>query len=380
MSKRPRRGKLAETSEKSQSSSKKPRIDVGNAEEILELATPELTPPPATPRDAEYYYEDGSVILLVDNVLFKVHASLLKAQSQVFRDMLALPLDGSHETPAGTTDERPLDIPEVTATAFRNLLKIVYFQFGMADIEEWAEEQLESFAETSATRIATGAKDQMKDRIPQVFISTLWHAMAMEDPSRGHDVRNLIQYYCTLSPNLSPSALFEHFRNPQLLEKDPSLFGFLFVTLLNLGHNVWEHKPFTREDRIIFFSAQSYLTPLPKSLGKGFTMPLLKKPLYESGRLQEFEDKVCPEGCHRRLTTAWKGVFNAKYYDNVSSNEAMRATAQLGQLPCLRLEYAKVVRAHPSCDSDCSLETLEWLDADIFKLFKRLADYHRPVN
>jgi hypothetical protein len=36
------------------------------------LFSDSLTPPPAAERDPDYYYEDGSTILLVDDVLFKV--------------------------------------------------------------------------------------------------------------------------------------------------------------------------------------------------------------------------------------------------------------------------------------------------------------------
>ncbi|KAG9123961.1 hypothetical protein FRC07_013352 [Ceratobasidium sp. 392] len=414
MSKRPRRGKLAETSEKPQSLSKKPRIDDENAEEVLELATPELTPPPPITRDPEYYYEDGSVVLLIEGVLFKVHASLLKAQSHVFRDMLTLPLGDNDQEPAGISDERPLDIPGVEAVEFRNLLKMFYFhpsnsyflatppaihpteswdiffvfsdvarlanRFCMADIEKWAEGQLGSLVKSSATHVATQAKNQIKDAIPLVFIQALWCAVDTQDISLGHNIRNLIQYFCTLSPNLSPDILFELFHYPELREKDLSLFGFFFLALLNLGHKVWEREPFNREDRIVLFSAQAYLNPLPQSLGKGFMVPLLTKPQYEAGRLQHLKGKVCPDSCHRQLTTAWKNVFNSNYYSSVESNETMRATTQLGQLPCLRLEFAKAVRAHVPCGKDCSSKALEWLDTDIFQLFTRLSGYYRTVD
>ncbi|KAG8686376.1 hypothetical protein FRC11_009029, partial [Ceratobasidium sp. 423] len=46
---------------------------------------------PTHSRDPQYYFEDGNIVLLVEDVLFKVHASLVKAESQVFQDMFAMP-------------------------------------------------------------------------------------------------------------------------------------------------------------------------------------------------------------------------------------------------------------------------------------------------
>ncbi|KAG8716476.1 hypothetical protein FRC09_015708 [Ceratobasidium sp. 395] len=81
---------------------------------------------PAGTRDPQYYYEDGSVVLLVDDTLFRVQASLLKAQSEAFRDMFAS-LSGDVDAKVeGLSDECPIKISDVTVPEFRNLLMIFY--------------------------------------------------------------------------------------------------------------------------------------------------------------------------------------------------------------------------------------------------------------
>jgi hypothetical protein len=96
---------------------------------------------------------------------------------------------------------------------------------------------------------------------------------------------------------------------PDLRHQDPALFGFFFTALLSHGNSVWTQGEFTREDRIAFFSAQSYLLPLPKSLGETLDMPLLSKPgLTKQATLKALETQTSSPRCRRRLTAAWQVV------------------------------------------------------------------------
>ncbi|KAH7334250.1 hypothetical protein B0J17DRAFT_672707 [Rhizoctonia solani] len=76
-------------------------------------------------RDPQYYFEDGSIVLLVKDVLFKVHASLIKMESQVFENMFAMPRGNSAET-EGSSDRNPIVISQVEPAQFRNLMKMFY--------------------------------------------------------------------------------------------------------------------------------------------------------------------------------------------------------------------------------------------------------------
>ncbi|KAG8715283.1 hypothetical protein FRC09_016753 [Ceratobasidium sp. 395] len=425
MSKRPRRGKLSGPSEQSQISSKKARTDDSCSKSESELTSlsdeeeketpvaPAPTPPPAGTRDSGYYYEDGSVVLLVEDTLFKVQGSLLKAQSEIFRNLLALPSSDSEASLEGLADDRPIKVPEVTVREFRHLLMVFYSlpshklflgmrgikeparawesfeilanvarladKFSMADIEKWAVSQLKSLLETSTTRIATGAKAEMEGRHPLVFHLALRYAIAKSDTSLIRSTRNLNQYYYILPPNESAANLFNFLGKFQ--EVDSSLFGFLFITILNLGHKGWEQDCFTKDERTIFFAAHYHLTPLPESLGKDLTLPLVVKPSYtKAGYLKEFGDEKCAGNCQQRLSTAWKASFDSNYYQDVTSSEALKPITQLGRLPILRFEFANAIRANNACKNGCSTKALAKLDVDTSTLFLRLADYYSGVD
>ncbi|KAF8601519.1 hypothetical protein BDV93DRAFT_608047 [Ceratobasidium sp. AG-I] len=90
----------------------------------------------STTRHPEYYFPDGSAVLQIGRVLFKViQSSLLTEESEVFRGMFALPvaqqLPSEHpeqesSTGEGSCDENPILIPEVTPLAFQHFLLMFY--------------------------------------------------------------------------------------------------------------------------------------------------------------------------------------------------------------------------------------------------------------
>ncbi|KAG8826144.1 hypothetical protein FRC17_008370 [Serendipita sp. 399] len=69
------------------------------------------------------YLEDGTLVMQVENVIFKVHRSILAQYSKVIQDMIALPGDG--ESKDGT-EENPLVLIGDTAASWERLLKIPY--------------------------------------------------------------------------------------------------------------------------------------------------------------------------------------------------------------------------------------------------------------
>jgi len=88
-------------------------------------------------RHPEYYLEDGTVTLLVDECLFKVHRYYLARESDVFRDMFSLPPEPSASCDGGS-DEAPIVIPEVSCAEFESFLGFIYF--GMHDDHEFSLE------------------------------------------------------------------------------------------------------------------------------------------------------------------------------------------------------------------------------------------------
>ncbi|KZV63917.1 hypothetical protein PENSPDRAFT_757623 [Peniophora sp. CONT] len=76
-------------------------------------------------RDPDYYMSDGSCVLLVDNILFNVHRTLLARDSSFFSSLFLVPSPSS-SPPDGSSDDNPLVLHDDSAPAFRNFLWVLY--------------------------------------------------------------------------------------------------------------------------------------------------------------------------------------------------------------------------------------------------------------
>lgn len=105
-------------------------------------------------RHETYYIPSGDVVFQVENTLFRVHRYFFERESAPFRDMLSLPMPGGQNSntgsdkgkspsrqPEGTTDESPINLPQVTSDDFASLLWVfynpTYYQYNQP-IETWA--------------------------------------------------------------------------------------------------------------------------------------------------------------------------------------------------------------------------------------------------
>ncbi|KAK0202060.1 hypothetical protein DFS33DRAFT_1351755 [Desarmillaria ectypa] len=75
-------------------------------------------------RDEAFYFEDGSCILLVEDVLFNVHRTMLSKDGSSFKTMFTLP-QGS-KAAEGTSDDNPISLMGDSAKEFRNFLEALY--------------------------------------------------------------------------------------------------------------------------------------------------------------------------------------------------------------------------------------------------------------
>jgi len=75
-------------------------------------------------RHDKYYWDDGNVVFLVENILFKVHRYLFE-QSEVFQAMFSLPPPKA-TTVEGSSDSNPVRLECVSVTAFEHLLWYMY--------------------------------------------------------------------------------------------------------------------------------------------------------------------------------------------------------------------------------------------------------------
>lgn len=75
-------------------------------------------------RDKETWFPDGNIDIVAEGTAFRVHRTVLSAQSEVFRVMLSIP------QPATTADDGDFPVVEVTDSAddMRHLLLVLYYR------------------------------------------------------------------------------------------------------------------------------------------------------------------------------------------------------------------------------------------------------------
>ncbi|KAI0071179.1 hypothetical protein K474DRAFT_1776334 [Panus rudis PR-1116 ss-1] len=75
----------------------------------------------------EYYFEDGNLVILVENILFRVFRSTFTRHSSTFSDLFDLPQPSDNELLIeGASDANPVTLSGVSATDFERLLWILY--------------------------------------------------------------------------------------------------------------------------------------------------------------------------------------------------------------------------------------------------------------
>ncbi|EIW54054.1 uncharacterized protein TRAVEDRAFT_91862, partial [Trametes versicolor FP-101664 SS1] len=78
-------------------------------------------------RHAEYYFEDGNLVILVENTLFRLFRSTFTRHSVVFKDLFSLPTGPNLGQPIeGDDDTNPLTFSGISATDFERLLWVLY--------------------------------------------------------------------------------------------------------------------------------------------------------------------------------------------------------------------------------------------------------------
>ncbi|KII95607.1 hypothetical protein PLICRDRAFT_96246 [Plicaturopsis crispa FD-325 SS-3] len=77
-------------------------------------------------RHPDYYFDDGNLVILVEDMLFSVHRSTFTGHSRVFKDLFTLPVPSSGNPVEGSTDEHPIELHGISKTDFERLLWILY--------------------------------------------------------------------------------------------------------------------------------------------------------------------------------------------------------------------------------------------------------------
>ncbi|KAH9829564.1 uncharacterized protein C8Q71DRAFT_863137 [Rhodofomes roseus] len=163
---------------------------------------------PPFSRDAKFWYPDGSIIILAQNVGFRVFKSLLAASSDVFRDMFALAQPSDHLQDA--SDDYPVVHVSDTAAEMRSLLTV------LLDARQymWARRTFAFEDIANCVRLAHkyGIKDLLKDSLAEIeryypakFESWDTRAIPCAD---GHAIIAVNLARLTGTTSLLPAALY----------------------------------------------------------------------------------------------------------------------------------------------------------------------------
>ncbi|EUC55474.1 hypothetical protein RSOL_116560 [Rhizoctonia solani AG-3 Rhs1AP] len=273
------------------------------------------------------------------------------------------------------------DMPRLDKWAVSELKKLVYTVSRMiSDGIPLSEDSYSDGAEALEGSVDMNAEDYPVFRL----IDAIWHANKISDKSLAHRLRGIFFYHCTSPPTDTIVSLFKILG---LRKRSPSLFGFLFLLLLSKGSETWKRNAFTQTDRMAFFSAQSYLTPLPKSLKLSLRTPLLNH--FESlgrsaNRFVNEPGKSCDNSCSQGAFYSWVDHFDDGFYVKTCSKEPLVAIKALADIPRRRLDFAEELK-HDSEDPErgqcCSgrMNIMEALDLDLQEVYTRVSEYYRPI-
>ncbi|CAE6444659.1 unnamed protein product [Rhizoctonia solani] len=382
-------------------------------------------------RDEHYYFQDGNVVLLVGNVLFRLHSSLLSRDSDMFRNMFSKParfpssmsLDGSTEVTKkgkeGSCDENPIIMPQLQPQPFRNFLLAIYgrpgdkefrslfrnvaelesvqaittfikmidivdlaHRFIASDVETWALSQLKSHSRLIETLNAYPISSKSHGRL-------LSYAQRTEDEELILWARHWTRSYYTGAIETSSIAssafgpvqkireqLVREYKLATITQSsDTPIFGYLFCFLLSLGHEFWDKQGgLTREDRITLLGAQVRLTPLPRSIPLGWiylgspNQPGLRNVL-----------RLCSE-CH--FSRAWRSIFGGAYQTMLRSDAPLGGVFALSILPSRRQRFANETKnlASETCAKNCRDICLKYIDKNLDTVFHRLTEFCKKVE
>ncbi|KAF8683288.1 hypothetical protein RHS04_01966 [Rhizoctonia solani] len=230
---------------------------------------------PTYPQDPTYYFRDGSLLLLVEETLFKVHSSILGRESEAFNILDPIDFCNTNEgiAPVHIAGETAFEIADLKAEHFRHFLFIFY---GLPSSQNYRRvmscendapqddhnsvvnfhiylDVAEIASRFSAHKLSSWAHDQLRKIAKAVYeelsrflmrtdyqLRALLYAKRTQDEELVANVRNAIQLHFAWVSTSSPLKLINSaagldgsrerlirvFKHPKLKEIDPALFGF----------------------------------------------------------------------------------------------------------------------------------------------------------
>ncbi|KAJ1301681.1 hypothetical protein OPQ81_008917 [Rhizoctonia solani] len=291
-------------------------------------------------RDPKYYYPDGGAVILAGNVLFKLHTSLIFGSLNTPGDTLV----GNtmfREQLANSDDDNPARLRGFTPEQLRNFLSVVLglpsdpgylvlltgaqdtkkhgrdllvqyldiaslsHQFGMTELEKWAQEQLKLVLQSSHD-FAYHQWD--RDTLGRLHS----YAYSSGDSAIRLSVKTFIQYFISISADKDKalsvpvssnvSTCIELYKDETLRQRDPALFGCIFAAIVSQDHRTgaWI-STLMQQDKALLYAAQVHLTSIAKGLQ---SLQWLLSPVSEL----PFFTKICLT-CQITLGHLWVNTF-----------------------------------------------------------------------
>ncbi|KAJ1301754.1 hypothetical protein OPQ81_008983 [Rhizoctonia solani] len=332
--------------------------------------TSTILPHPVYSRDPTYYFRDGNVLLLVEDSLFKVHASVLGRESGTFNNMLDLndrPTNNGHES--RTLSSLFIHVLWPPEQSKLSLFINFHIYLDVAEIaNRFSAPNLRSWAHGELRKIASSAYEELSrfSMRTDYQLRALLYAKRARDEELAAHVRNAIQLHFAWVSTNSPvklvtssggldaarERLVRVFKHPKLQDIDPALFGFAFCGILGFGHEVWMKDSFlSQQDRVMLLSGQVRLMPLPLStLGLDWMDTLNCQNQKGIGTPIE-----CCSECDHFLS--WEACFGDNYRQQLrATTPPLCGISQLAILPVQRLIY--ICAAGGELLSECELRSL----------------------
>lgn len=229
--------------------------------------------------------------------------------------------------------------------------------FGMSGIGYWSRSQLRQVLKSLTHFVnsewdkyiilqAVDLASRCPNRLANEIGAFVWLALSTSAAN------NPIAYLPPLSSNLDTCVAL--FKDPNIRDTYPTLFGYVFTVILSLGHRsfVWTNW-LTREDRIVLNAAQVHLISLRRETTLRLSW-LSRPPSQNWGGF-------CTT-CSMHMDNAWRASFAR--CGTLDSDVPLEDISRLVLLPSYRQIFADSIHSIPKpCEEDCYARALYKIDS-----------------
>lgn len=237
------------------------------------------------------------------------------------------------------------------------------YRFGMLELQLWSRSQLELVFK-SVTRFvnsnwdkdtllqAMNCANRRDDWLAGHMRNFVWLALSTSAPN------NPLLYQRPRSSNLDTCVAL--YKDPDLPEKYPGLFGYIFTIVLSLGHrsSVWTSQ-LTREDRHVLYTAQAHLISIRDE--SDLDLSWLSRPPSQNWGF------VC-NSCADHIDTAWGASLAG--CANLDSIIPLEDISKLVLLPSYGQLFVDLIWSNPRpCTNWCNQTTWATIENRMRRVF-----------